>query len=374
MTRKIFVAASGQNCGKTTVSLSLLHLAQKKYRRVGFLKPISPKPTELRGLIVDKDAALMCQVFGLGRDLRHMSPVVIEGDSTRRFIDGELDARALEQQILEACAALEKHCDLIIIEGAGHPGVGSVIGLSNAHVARMLGASVLMVTGGGVGNVIDSVHLDRALFEREGVEIRAVLVNKLIPDKRDTTLDYLARAFGRESFKLIGGFNYQPILADPTLRRVSNILDLEIQGNRREAKRIIHFLQIGAPSTQRVIELLRPDTLLIVTSSRDELLITLANMYQMPEYHSKIVGLLIPGVAKVSSIAQQILDRSHIPYMRTDRHMTGQLYRAISEDVYKLTADDVGKIDMIRQLAETRFNFDEIEGLFADEKRLHAAH
>lgn len=365
MARNIFVAASGQNCGKTTISLSLLHLAQKKYKRVGFMKPISPKPATLRGLTVDKDAALMCQVFGLGRDLRHMSPVVIEGDSTRQFIDGLLDPLALEQRILDAYAALEKHCDFIIIEGAGHPGVGSVVGLSNAHVAQLLNAPVLMVTGGGVGNVIDSVHLDRALFEREGVEIRTVLVNKLIPEKRDSTLDYLTRAFSRESFRLVAGFNYQPILADPTLRRVANILDLELQGNKRESKRIIHFLQIGAPSTQRVTELLREDTLLIVTSSRDELLITLANMYQIPEYRGKIVGLLIPGVAKISEIAQQILDRSNIPYMRTTNHTTGKLYRAISEDVYKLTAEDTEKIDMIRSLAETRFNFATLENLFS---------
>ncbi len=366
MARKIFIAASGQNCGKTTVSLSLLHLAQKKYKRVGFMKPISPKPAELRGLTVDKDAALMCQVFGLGRDLRHMSPVVIKSGSTRQFIDGLLDPQVLEQRILDAYTALEKHCDLIIIEGAGHPGVGSVVGLSNAHVAKMLDARVMMVTGGGVGNVIDSVHLDRALFEREGVEIRAVLVNKLIAEKRDTTLDYLGRAFARESFTLVGGFNYQPILADPTLRRVANILDLEIMGNKRESKRIIHFLQIGAPSTQRVTELLRDDTLLIVTSSRDELLITLANMYQMPEHRHKIVGLLIPGVAKIGTIAQQILDRSKIPYMRTTKRTTGKLYRAISEDVYKLTAEDRGKIDMIRSLAESRFDFDELDRLFDD--------
>jgi hypothetical protein len=364
MARKIFIAASGQNAGKTTVSLSLLHLAQKKYQRVGFMKPISPKPIQLRGLTVDKDAALMCQVFGLGRDLRYMSPVVIEGDSTRKFIDGQIDTRVLKQRILDAYAALEKHCDLIIIEGAGHPGVGSVVGLSNAYVARILEAPVLMVTGGGVGNVIDSVHLDRALFEKEGVDIRAVLVNKLIPEKRDITLDYLRRAFAQEPFKLVGGFNYQPILADPTLRRVANILDLEIHGNKRESKRIIHFLQIGAPSTQRVTELLRNDTLLIVTSSRDELLITLANMYQIPEHRHKIVGLLIPGVAKISPIAQQILDRSNIPYMRTTNHTTGKLYRAISEDVYKLTAEDVEKIDMVRSLAETRFDFDELDRLF----------
>ena len=31
MCRKIFIAATGQHCGKTTISLSLMHLAQKKY-------------------------------------------------------------------------------------------------------------------------------------------------------------------------------------------------------------------------------------------------------------------------------------------------------------------------------------------------------
>ena len=364
MARNIFIAATGQNCGKTTASLSLLHLALKKYKRVGFIKPISPKPIQLRGITVDKDAALMCQVFNLGRDLRYMSPVIINGATTRQFLDGQLDPQALEQNILGAYAALEKHCELIIIEGSGHPGVGSVVGLSNARVAHILNAPVLMVTGGGVGNVIDSVHLNRALFEQEGVKIRAIMANKLIPEKRDSTLAYLGKAFANEPFKLLGGFNYQPILANPTLRRVANILNLEIKGNKRQSKRIIHFLQIGAPSTQRVTELLRDDTLLIVTSSRDELLITLANMYQIPEYRHKIVGLLIPGVAKISAIAQQIIDRSKIPYMRTDRHTTGKLYRAITEDVYKLTAEDTEKIDMIRSLAETRFDFDELDKLF----------
>lgn len=364
MAKKIFIAATGQNSGKTTASLSLLHLAQKKYKRVGFIKPVSPKPTQLRGVTVDKDAALMCQVFGLGRDLRHMSPVVIEKDSTRQFLDGHLNPRELEEKILSACAAIEKHCDFLIIEGSGHPGVGSVVGLSNAHVAQILNAPVLMVTGGGVGNVIDSVHLNRALFEKEGVEIRAILANKLIPEKRESTLTYLKRAFADEPFTLLGGFNYQPVLADPTLRRVANILGLELHGNKRESKRIIHFLQIGAPSTQRVTELLRDDTLLIVTSSRDELLITLANMYQIPEYRHKIVGLLIPGVAKISPIAQQILDRSRVPYLRTCSHTTGQLYRAISEDVYKLTAEDTSKIDMVRSLSETRFDFDQLDRLF----------
>ncbi len=364
MARKIFIAATDQNCGKTTASLSLLHLAIKKYPRVGFIKPLGPKPTLLNGIIVDKDAALMAQVFGLGRDLRYMSPVVLHPDTTRRMLKGEIDPKELEEQMLESFAVLDKKYDYLIIEGSGHPGVGSVVNLSNARVAKLLNAKVLLITGGGIGNVIDSVHLNNALFDKEGVEVCAIMPNKLIPEKRDRTLEYLRQALAKESYQVIGGFNYQPVLANPTLQRVAKILDLEICGNRRESKRIIHHLQIGAPSTQRVTELLRDSSLVIVTSSRDELLVTLANMYQIPEYRQKLVGLLIPGVHKVSAITQQILDRSRIPYLRTENHTTGILYRTINEDVYKLLAEDTEKIDLVRNLSETRFDFATLDDLF----------
>ncbi len=76
-------------------------------------------------------------------------------------------------------------------------GVGSVIGLSNAKIARMLDAPVLLVTGGGVGNVVDSVYTNLALFEKEGVRVRAILANKLIPEKRDMTLGLPAPGFCR---------------------------------------------------------------------------------------------------------------------------------------------------------------------------------
>lgn len=364
MARKIFIAATGQNCGKTTTSISLMHLARKKYERVGFIKPLGPKPATLRGLDVDKDAALMAQVFGLTRDLRFMSPVVVFPDTTRRVIDGEISPRDLEERILAACAELEKKCDLILIEGSGHPGVGSVLKLSNARIARLLDARVLMVTGGGVGNVVDSVYMNLALFEKEGVEVRAILANKLIPAKRDRVLDYLRRAFADEPFPVIGGFDYQPILANPTLSRVSKLLNLPLHGNRRDLKRIIHNVQIGAASTQRVAELLRDSTLLIVTSSRDELLVTLSNLYHMPDYRSKIVGLVIPGIIPVSTITQQILEQSNIPYMRNRTHTTAELYHLITEDVSKITAEDTEKLALIRSMAERGLDFDAIDALF----------
>jgi BioD-like phosphotransacetylase family protein len=364
MAKKIFIAATGQNCGKTTTCIGLMHLAMKKYGRVGFIKPLGPKPATFHRHTVDKDAALIAQVFELEKDLRWMSPVVVHPDTTRRVVDGEISPRELQDRILRACAELEKRCDFIIIEGSGHPGVGSIMKMSNARIARMLDSPVLMVTGGGLGNVVDNVYMGLALFEKEGVEVRAVLANKLVPEKRTRTLDYLSRALADEQMTVIGGVDYHPVLANPTLRRISRLLGLPLQGSRREQGRIIHHVQIGAASTQRVTELLCEPSLLIVTSSRDELLVTLANLYKLPAYRSLIVGLVIPGVAPISTITRMILDRSNIPYMRTEELTTAELYGMITEDVSKITADDAEKLGLIRKLAETHIDFDLLDGLF----------
>jgi BioD-like phosphotransacetylase family protein len=364
MAKKIFIAATGQNCGKTTTCIGLMHLARKKYRNVGFIKPLGPKPATYHRHMVDKDAALIAQVFDLEKELRWMSPVVVHPETTRRVVDGEISPHELHERIMRAYEELEKRCDFIIIEGSGHPGVGSVMKTSNAHIARMLDAPVLMVTGGGLGNVVDNIYMGLALFEKEGVEVRAVLANKLIPEKRERTLDYLTRALADEKMRVIGGVDYHPVLANPTLRRISRLLGLPINGNRREASRIIHHVLIGAPSTQRVTELICEPSLLIVTSSRDELLVTLANLYKIPAYRQLIVGLVIPGTATVSNITQMILDRSNIPYMRAETLTTAELYRIVTEDVSKITADDSEKLSLIKSLAETYLDFDLLDELF----------
>jgi len=115
MCRKIFIAATGQNTGKTTISLSLVHLARQKYRRVGFIKAVGPKCQEFNGCIVDKDAALMARIFGLEEDIRLMSPVVLGRGSTKQFLDGQLTTAELENRLVTACRAMEEKYDFLVI-------------------------------------------------------------------------------------------------------------------------------------------------------------------------------------------------------------------------------------------------------------------
>ena len=57
-------------------------------------------------------------------------------------------------------------------------------------------------------------------------EVRAALANKLVPEKRDRTLDHLTRALAEDQMTVIGGVDYYPVLANPTLRRISRLLNL----------------------------------------------------------------------------------------------------------------------------------------------------
>ena len=302
MCKKIFVASTGQNTGKTTTSISLLHLARRKYQRVGFIKPFGPKLTSYKGQDVDVDAALMANVYGMDDDLKLMSPVVLHSQTTRKVLDGRIDAGQYLEQISNAAAELEKKCDFLIIEGAGHSGVGSVVGLSNAHVAKQLDAPVLMVAGGGVGSVIDDIHLNLAMFRETGAEVRAILPNKLLRSKREMTLHYIDLAFRGSGIKVVGGFNYSQILANPTLTYLSSLLKLKLNADEEQSRRIVHQVQLGAASTQRVVDKLLESTLVIVTSSRDEVLVMLATLYHLPEYKTKIAGMIITGVDRKSVV------------------------------------------------------------------------
>src|SRR5450759_1897908 len=177
--RHLYLAATGQNRGKTTASLGLVHAFVEEGLRTGFTKPVGQRTvTDETGVPADEDAVLMKAVFGLTDPNDVMSPVHIPRGFTKAYIAGEV-VEDLAARIRRAHAILAETKDLVLIEGTGHAGVGAVIGLSNAVVASLLGAPAVIVSEGGVGRPIDEIVLNAALFEKYGVTVAGAIVNKV---------------------------------------------------------------------------------------------------------------------------------------------------------------------------------------------------
>src|SRR2546428_6447889 len=176
-TPRLFVAATQQNDGKTTAALGLFAALKKRIGRIGFIKPVGQRFVEVEGKRIDEDSVLIDQTFSVQTPLEAMSPIAVEPDFTRRYIENsnnEFLIRRIQNSFDRA--AWEK--DFVIIEGTGHAGVGSVFDLSNARVAKLLQSKVILVTKGGIGKPIDEIALNAALFDKEGVEVVGVVMNK----------------------------------------------------------------------------------------------------------------------------------------------------------------------------------------------------
>jgi BioD-like phosphotransacetylase family protein len=89
----------------------------------------------------------------------------------------------------------------------------------------------------------------------------------------------------------------------------------------------------------------------------------LATLYHLPEFKTKIAGLVITGVAPLADIVQRVIDDARIPYIRSTK-TSAEVYTTIQEDVAKIRADDREKIALVQNLAETELDFDTIDALF----------
>src|SRR5438067_4909589 len=223
----VLIAATRQNDGKTTASLGLIAALQQYYPRVGYIKPVGQRFIEIEEQKIDEDIVLMDHVYQLNCPLVDMSPIAVEPNFTRKYLQSS-NNEALVRKIQNAFDRVAWEKEFVLCEGSGHAGVGSVFDLSNAQVAKILGAKVIIVTQGGIGRPIDEVSLNQALFEKEGVEIIGVIINKVIGTKVDYITDFARRGLKRKGLDLLGVLPHEHILPKPTLELIREELDADL--------------------------------------------------------------------------------------------------------------------------------------------------
>ncbi|KAL7553145.1 hypothetical protein ACHAWF_017624 [Thalassiosira exigua] len=250
--RPIYVAATRQHAGKTSVSLALVSHFARRFGRsnVGYMKAVGQRSLQVHDVDgdelvnIDKDAKLIKDHFRLDH-LRYadMSPVLIPRGYTKDYLDGLIDREGQFADVRRAYLNIVQSTGgdnggggggggggIAVCEGTGHCGVGSVVGAGNARVAAELGADVVLVANGGVGRTFDELELNRSLCLQYGVNIAGVIVNKVRPDKYDQTRDYLSKAIaqmwtgpnGEPAPPLLGVVPDRPYLGCPALADVES--------------------------------------------------------------------------------------------------------------------------------------------------------
>lgn len=362
MREGFFVASTGQNVGKTTISLGLVSLLKERLSSVGFMKPVGQEFVETAdGTSVDKDILLFRETFGLSDPFEAMSPLVLPSGFTREFLDGKIATAGIAAKIKASFQSLASAHDAIIVEGTGHVGVGSIIGLNNAQVAAMLGLPVILVASGGIGAPFDALTLNKLLCDNLHLPIAGIVLNQVRPDQLDKCRTYMTKALKEWNLPLLGVIPHDPLLSTPTMHDYSHLFNTVLIAGEKFAWHHFPKTTLVATSSEDFGAHLRHNELIITPASRDDIILTLLTKHwdfalkDEPFY----VGCLLTGSVPPKPSLVEKLKQAHIPtlYAPIDTYLA---MKRISAFTAKMNVSDTKKIERARDLVSSNLDLSAI--------------
>ena len=358
--RSIYIAATGQHVGKTTLALGLLSVLRERGVKCQYFKPVGQHFTEQEGQRADDDAWLCREVLGSQVDAELMSPIVIPPGYVTDYLENP-DPNRLRSQIIDAQRALSKDADMLVIEGTGHAGVGSCLDLSNAAVAALLGAAALMVVPGGVGRSLNEVALSLTLFRAEGVGVAGVVANKVFKDKFEKVERALSIGLGRLGTRLLGAVPYEPELSFPTVGQICTELGAKVLFGSASLSKLVANTIIAAMTPQNVLRYLKAGSLVITPGDRvDNILLAIsAEKLDTDEPQKRISGIILTGGLMPHAAVMPLLKNSGLPVLLCHED-TFTVSSRISQRVFKLSPGDTDKIQAAQQFVRNYVDMDAI--------------
>ena len=146
---RLFIAGDKSHVGKSSVCLGLLSalLTHLPASQIAYIKPA----TQCEGLQL---VTLFCESKGI--ECVPVGPIVYYPGFTRAHLSGSVSVSSLLSLASSEVSRLSVGRVALVVDGVGHPAVGSITKTSN------------------VGAAVDSFNLNRAFFEKEGVQVLGV--------------------------------------------------------------------------------------------------------------------------------------------------------------------------------------------------------
>jgi BioD-like phosphotransacetylase family protein len=356
-TPRVFIAATRQNDGKTTASLGLIAALQEFFPRVGYIKPVGQRFVEIEEQKIDEDTVLMDAVYRLDCPLVDMSPIAVEPDFTRKYLQAA-NNDTLVKKIQKAFDRVAWEKDFVLCEGSGHAGVGSVFDLSNARVAKLLDAKVIIVSSGGIGKPIDEIALNQALFEKEGVEIIGVILNKVLGEKMDYISDFARRGLKRKGLELLGVLPHEQILCNPSMELIREELRAELLNPPATLQTLVDDVIVGAMGAHNAMRFFKRGVLLITPGDREDIVLAAcANLEAQGD--EKMAGIILTGGLRPNEDILKIIRSMPIPFLLAQQD-SYQVASKVHNLTVKTRPNDAEKISLIRDIVAKNVNVKKI--------------
>lgn len=350
MSQSVFIAATGQHVGKTTICLGVLASLLKKHSTIGFIKPVGQQHVKIsQDLNVDKDVVLFKEYFNLDTPYEMMSPVIIPPGFTRLHLDQKITTAPLLEKIKSSYHEIASSHPYTIVEGTGHIGVGSIVDLSNARVASELGLEMVIIASGGLGSAFDELAINLALAKQYGVRVRGIILNKVLDDKREMIMEYFPKALKRWGIPLIGCIPYDEFLSSPTMRDYEGLFKTQLlSGEAHHYRHFQHIRLVAGAVTSHINEMVSNELIITPASRLDIIQETIKKHLEFPSFEG---GMILTGDHAPSKELIEQLNEADIPVIYTPM-ISYDVMKMITSYIAKIRLQDTPKVEEAIHLVE----------------------
>lgn len=346
--KNLYLVATKHNEGKTLLSLGLIGALSKQGKRVGYLKPVGHANQDQGERRVDADTTLMKAACGLTSEIADISPLVLDGFPAE-LVAADGRERSLGR-IESALGKASSGRDFVIIEGTANASAGACFGLSASTLARRLNAKIVLLAGGGVGQPADEVILNKGYFDREGIDVLGVVINKVYPHEFARLNSFMKPLLDSMKLTLFGAIPYDHDLARPTLRSLLEQFRGKVLNGADQLNAKVGRFVLGASGVSSILEQLQGTTTLLCPCDRDDVaLAALAAATTSGGKGSRLQGIVFAGRNAPGAAVLQILKRTPVTAIQVEMDAYN-LASMIHTTPYKMIASDAEALRRVGEL------------------------
>ncbi|GIT80912.1 phosphate acetyltransferase [Leifsonia sp. LS1] len=370
MVRSLYITSAEGHTGKSTIALGVIEALRHSVGRVGVFRPIARST-------VERDYVLELLLQRVTADLSYEEAIGVT------YEDVHVDADAALAEIVHRFRAVEARFDTVVILGSDFTDVGSPTELGyNARIAANLGAPVLLVLGGRVGqgfgerlgqadprspeDLKQLAELAYAELRAEHAGVLAVIANRADAERLDdivaaiTEVTPTERAGDRPP---VWAIPEDEFLVAPSIRSIVEATGSTlIAGDEALLAREALDVVVAGMSMDNVLPRLVEGAVVVVPGDRTEVLLAVLMANASGTFPS-IAGIVLNGGFDLPEPIERLLAglRSPLPIVRTGLDTYDTVVR-ITHARGRLAADSQRKYDTALALFERHVDADTLLG------------
>lgn len=360
MANSLYIAGTEARSGKSAICLGIMEILLRSVDRVAFFRPIiDVSPSNNNS--IDDHINLITKHYQL--ETPYNTTYAYTAKEALKLLSRGHHAKLVEG-VLEKYNALQKTYDFVLCDGYEFDGAEASFDFDiNTEICNNLASPVVLVANAynhAFEEVVNSINVYQAAFDKKGCEVIATIVNRIKPNDKDVILNLLKKEHPTND-NLIYTIPNEEMMGNPTVKEIANLFDADIISGEEMLNRHVPSFTIAAMEPRNLLTRIEYGTLVITPGDRTDVILTcLAAVASktMPN----ISGIMLTGGLLPSQPVQRVMDglKSKIPIISVKEN-TFPAARIVDTVHAILSPDNKRKITMAISNFEKNIDVDTLE-------------